>query len=65
MLTTVHIIAWLARILTCLGAKQGAPSSDGIVKLKAATGGLEIDDAVSQYWDAWIKRDSFNKVHVN
>lgn len=64
-LTPVHLITWLARILTDAGAKPGSVSGEAFKALQARIGSETIDPVVAGYWDGWTQRASFQKIGVH
>lgn len=49
--TPDHIITWLARQLSNLGAEPGEPSEKAIPRLQKATGGHNFDPVIGKYWE--------------
>jgi hypothetical protein len=50
-LTPVHLITWLARVVTDAGVPPGQLSGVAIPALQKKTGGQEIDPVVAGYWE--------------
>jgi hypothetical protein len=48
---TVHIITWLARMVTNVGVAPGTPAAEALPKLQAKTGGHNFDPALAKYWE--------------
>jgi hypothetical protein len=49
--TPVHVITWLARVVSDAGAAPGSVSGAAIGAVQKKTGGQEIDPVVAGYWE--------------
>jgi hypothetical protein len=64
-LTPVHVITWLARVITDAGGKPGSVSGEALAALQQRIGPESIDPVVAGYWDGWTQRPSFQKIGVH
>jgi hypothetical protein len=51
MLTLVHIITWLARVISNTGVEPNSPASKAIPELVKWTGGHNFDPVIGKYWE--------------
>lgn len=58
-LADLHLISWITRLVT---VALGEPTSAGIDELEKQFEGKKIGPKIRAFWDAWLERESFQKV---